>query len=136
MTERDRNGVRTAAATVLLIDADPDNAEICSTFLRHHGYEVLVAEDPETGVELAGTVRPAVVITELFRRTPTSWWVIEALASRPATAAIPLIVLSARALAEDRQAARGATIFLPKPLSLQEVLDQVRRLAGAEPGAR
>lgn len=113
--------------TVLLIDHDRDNVEICSTLLAHFGFRVIVARDLESGVVLAGSSSPAVVITELFARTPTGWAALETLRSRPETAALPVIVLSAHALAADRDAASGAAAFLTKPVSLPHVLDQVRR---------
>jgi DNA-binding response OmpR family regulator len=63
----------------LLIDDDRDNVAICSVFLAHFGFHVIVAADVATGVLLARDSRPAVVITELFARTGTGWSVLEAL---------------------------------------------------------
>lgn len=113
--------------TILVIDDDRDNAEICSVLLRHHGFRVEVARDPEAGMSLVQSARPDVVITELFERTRTGWAVLDTLGSRPETAGIPVIVLSAHALPADREAASSAAAFLAKPVYLHDVLDHVRR---------
>lgn len=117
--------------TVLVIDDDRDNAAICTAMLRHHGFSVLVAEDADTGVALAREQRPAVVVTELFARTGTGWAVLEALRALPETAATPVIVLSAHVLPADREAAAGASVFLPKPAYPLHVLYHVRSLCEA-----
>jgi CheY-like chemotaxis protein len=113
--------------TILVIDKDRDNAEICSALLRHHGFLVEVARDAETGLSRVRDARPAVIITELFERTLTGWAVLDALGTRPETAGIPVIVLSAHAHPADRKAASGAAVFLTKPVHPRDVLDHVRR---------
>lgn len=117
--------------TVLLIDDDRDTVAICTAFLAHFGFHVIVAGDVATGVLLARDSRPAVVITELFARTRTGWGVLEALRAHPETAGIPVIVLSARTLPADREAASGATVFVAKPAYPSQVLDHVRRICEA-----
>lgn len=119
------------STTVLLIDNDRDNVEICSMLLAHFGFHVIVADDAATGVLLARDSRPAVVITELFGRTPTGWGVLEALRARPETAGIPVIVLSTRSFPADREAASGAAAFVAKPACPRQVLDHVRRICEA-----
>lgn len=113
--------------TILVIDDDRDNTEICSALLRHHGFRVEIARDAETGISLVRDARPAVIITELFQRTRTGWTVLDALGSRPEAAGIPVIVLSAHARPADREAASSATVFLAKPVSPRDVLHHVRR---------
>ena len=117
--------------TILIIDDDGDNAEICSALLRHHGFHVEVARDTEAGMSLVRTARPAVVITELFERTLTGWAVLDALGSRPEAAGIPVIVLSAHAHPADREAASSADVFLAKPAYPHDVLNHVRRYCEA-----
>lgn len=117
--------------TILIIDNDRDNADICSALLRHHGFHVEVAHDTEAGMSLVLNARPAVVITELFERTLTGWAVLDALGSRPETAGVPVIVVSAHALPADRKAASSADVFLAKPVYPHEVLNHVRRYCAA-----
>jgi DNA-binding response OmpR family regulator len=112
--------------TVLLIDSDRDNLEICSALLAHFGFRVVAAEDLESGVRLARSSRPAVVVTELFARTGTGWSALEALRSGAESAGTPVIVLSVHARTSDREAASGAAAFLTKPVHLTHLLDQVR----------
>lgn len=117
--------------TILIIDDDRDNADICSAFLRHHGFHVEVARNAETGMSLIRDARPAVIITELFERTLTGWAVLDALGSRPEATGIPVIVLSAHAHPADREAASSAAVFLAKPVYPRDVLDHVRRYCEA-----
>lgn len=119
------------SGTVLLIDQDRDNVDICSALLAHHGFRVIAADDVDSGLLLAREDRPAVVVTELFGRTRTGWAVLEALSARPETAGIPVIVLSAHALPSDREAASGAAAYLTKPAYPRHVLDHVRRVCQA-----
>lgn len=121
--------------TVLLIDDDRDNVEICSTLLAHFGFRVISAGDLDSGVRLACSSRPAVVVAELFGRTPAGCGVLEALRTRPETAAVPVIVLSAHALPADREAAAGAAVFLAKPAYPSHLLAHVRRFCEAAEAA-
>jgi CheY-like chemotaxis protein len=117
--------------TILVIDDDRDNADICSALLRHHGFHVEVARDAEIGMSRVRDARPAVIITELFERTGTGWAVLDTLGSWPEAAGIPVIVLSAHARPADREAASSAAVFLAKPGYPCEVLHHVRRYCEA-----
>jgi two-component system cell cycle response regulator DivK len=119
-----------ADPVVLLIDDDEDSIEICTVLLTHYGFRVVTAREPRAGAALARVVRPAVVITELFRRTPTGWEILEILRGDPETSAVPIIAFTANVLPEDRERATAATVFLPKPVSLARVVAEVFRCCG------
>ena len=118
------------APLLLLIDPHRDTLEICRTIFERNGCRVLEARGPGEGVEMARVRRPDVVVTEVFERTARGWAIVETLRGDPGTAELPIVVLSAYALEEDRARAlrAGASAFLAKPVVLEELVEAVRRL--------
>lgn len=120
---------------VLLIDADMDSREICTLLLHHRGYRAVCATSETDALHVARCERPAVIVTELYTRTQQGWRIPELLKGDPATADVPLIVLSAHAMPEDRERAFrcGADAFLTKPVDGGRLLAEVGRFCGGEP---
>jgi CheY-like chemotaxis protein len=116
--------------SVLLIDPDRDSRVIYSMLLDHSGYRVVVTSEMEEGVRVAREERPTLILTELFVRTAHGWTILEALRGDEATAAIPIIALSAHALPDDRRRAWLADVFLSKPCGVNDLLKEVERLCG------
>jgi CheY-like chemotaxis protein len=118
--------------TVLLVEDDRDNRAIYRTILEHSGYLVIEAEDGETGVQLARQQRPALVLMDISIPKLDGWAATRILKSDPATAAIPIIALTAHALAEDREKATeaGCDSYLPKPVEPRRVVAEVQRFIG------
>lgn len=119
---------------VLLIDADADSRQICTLLLQHRGFRAVCATCEAEALEIARRERPAVIVTELYTRTREGWRIPEQLRGDPATAGVPLIVLSAYVLPDDRERAfrSGADVFLPKPVDGARLLEEVGRLCGKE----
>jgi len=123
--------------TVLLVEDDADNQVIYSFILNHHGYAVLQAWDGESGVRMAREHRPDLILMDLTIPRIDGLQATRMLKADPATAAIPVIALTAHAGREDRAAAAaaGCVSFLVKPVEPQRVEVEVRRvLAAREPG--
>jgi response regulator RpfG family c-di-GMP phosphodiesterase len=80
---------------VLLIDGDPDSLNIYSILLEHHGYRVLRAPSGEDGLRLATEQRPNLIILDPYTPFRGQAGVLDALLENVATAAIPLLVLTA-----------------------------------------
>lgn len=118
--------------TLLLIDPKPGNREAYVDLFGRYGFRVRAATTPEDGVRLALTDRPDIVLTELFSRTDDGWWILEALRHDPATAGIPIIALTAHAMADDRRRAALADVFLPKPCDLPRIVTEAERLCGTQ----
>jgi CheY-like chemotaxis protein len=118
--------------TVLLVEDDRDNRAIYRTILEHSGYLVIEAEDGETGVQLARQHRPALVLMDISIPVLDGWAATRILKSDPATAAIPIIALTAHALAEDREKAAeaGCDSYLSKPVAPRRVVAEVQRFIG------
>ncbi|MEW5930081.1 MAG: response regulator [Gemmatimonadota bacterium] len=121
---------------VLLIDADADSREICTLLLSHRGFRPVCAGCEVEALDLARRERPAVIVTELYTRTREGWRIPELLRGDPATAGVPLIVLSAHVLPDDRERAfrSGADAFLAKPVDGARLLAEVGRFRGGDRG--
>jgi two-component system cell cycle response regulator DivK len=119
--------------TVLLVEDDDDNQVIYSFILNHHGYAVLQARDGETGVRMAREHLPDLILMDLTMPRIDGLQATRILKADPATAAIPIIALTAHAGREDQVAAKeaGCIAFLAKPVEPQRVEVEVRRVLAA-----
>lgn len=123
------------APTVLLIEDNDDNLRIYSTILSYAGYHVLEATDGEAGLATARSGQPDLILMDVSIPKIDGWEVTRLLKSDPATSSIPVVALTAHALASDRQRAVeiGFDGYIPKPAEPRLVLAEVeRRLGKAE----
>ena len=117
------------ATLILLVEDNADNRDIYTTILRHHGYQVVEATDGETGVRLARELIPAVILMDVTMPGMDGWEATRLIKADPATAAIPVVALTAHAMAEDRRRATeaGCDAYLSKPVEPSRVVEEVRR---------
>lgn len=119
------------AASVLLVDSDADSIKIYSLILQHHGYEVLVAADPATGLKMALDRLPDVVISELYLPLLDGRLLHEQLRENEGTSSIPTILLdSIAAWGSDLAEMAGASTRLTKPCEPSRLLHEVQRILG------
>jgi CheY-like chemotaxis protein len=98
--------------------------ELITVQLTLRGYSVLTARDGQEALDLVAQEKPAVVITDILMPRMDGFALAHRLRSRPQTAAIPIIFLSATYVsAEDERFALdlGAMRFLPKPIDADEL---------------
>jgi CheY-like chemotaxis protein len=95
-------------------------------------FEVLVAEDGERGCAMAELERPDLILMDLELPVIDGWEATRRLKANPATRDIPIIALSAHALAGAREKAlaAGCDEFDTKPVEFDRLLEKVRRLLG------
>jgi two-component system cell cycle response regulator DivK len=119
--------------TILLVEDNADNQEIYRIILAHHGYAVLQATDGERGVEMAREHAPDLILMDLTMPRIDGLAATRMLKGDPATAAIPVIALTAHASEDDRTAAvaAGCDSFLSKPVEPAKVAEEVRRVLAA-----
>ncbi|MGQ9907277.1 MAG: response regulator [Candidatus Flexifilum sp.] len=119
--------------TILIIDDDWMNLELTQTFLEREGFDVITASSADRGIEVAIQQRPAVVLSDVRLGTESGYEVCAAIKGNPATAAIPVVMLTAYEKAEERQKAReaGADDFISKMGNMPVVIRRVRELVGA-----
>lgn len=125
--------------TVLLVDDDEDSRAICSTILKHHGYEVLEATDGDGGVRMAAESKPDAIVMDLNLPVLDGLEATKQIKEAPETRDIAVIILTARTSPADLAQGRdsGCDSYLTKPCPPVQVLEEVQRLVGAaEPVSR
>jgi CheY-like chemotaxis protein len=118
--------------TILLVEDHEDNRIVYRTVLEHFGYTVLEAHDGEEGVRRARESLPDLILMDISIPKMDGWEATRVLKADPATARIPVIALTAHALAEDRERAAevGCDGYLAKPIEPRRVLEEVQRFLG------
>ncbi len=119
-----------AASRIVVIEDNLDAAEVLADVLQLEGYEVHVAHDGRSGLELVRRVRPDLVLCDIGLPDLDGYEVAQALRRDEALGATRLIAVSGYAQPEDRQRAleAGFDEHMAKPLSPRDLM---KALAGA-----
>ena len=116
---------------VLYVEDNDDNVYMLKMRLELVGdFEVLAAEDGEKGCEIALRERPDIILMDLEMPVIDGWEATRRLKGDPQTHDIPVIALSAHALAGEREKAiaAGCDEFDTKPIEFERLVATVRRL--------
>lgn len=115
---------------VLLVEDNADNRVIYSTILRHVGHAVAEASTGDEGVRLARELKPALILMDVAMPGISGWEATRLIKADPETAHIPVVALTAHAMAEDRRTAEevGCDGYLAKPIEPRRVVEEVARL--------
>jgi signal transduction histidine kinase/ActR/RegA family two-component response regulator len=126
----DDSGSPDRARTVVVIDDDRRSVDLLTVYLEAVGLRVVSARDGERGVELVKGLHPGSVVLDILLPGLDGWQVLESLKADPATATIPVVVVS---ILDERGKglALGAAEYLVKPVSREELLEALAR-CGAE----
>jgi len=118
-----------APATILLVEDNEDNRAVYTTILRYYGYHVVEAPNAEEGLELARALQPGLILMDVGLPGMDGWEATRRLKSDPRTRSIPVVALTAHAMAEHRAQsyAAGCDGYLAKPIEPRDVLEEVRR---------
>lgn len=113
---------------VLVVDDEPANRELLRDVLRVYGYEVREAEDGLAALAAAAADPPDVVLLDVMMPRLNGYEVCRQLKAAPATAAVPVLLLTSLTAREERlQGIRaGANDFLSKPLDTADLILRVR----------
>ena len=116
----------------LLVEDNEMNRDMLSRRLTRKGYEVVCAEDGEKGVTMAGSESPALILMDMSLPVMDGWEATKALKAAGETAAIPVIALTAHAMASDREKAlaSGCDDYYTKPIELPGLLEKIDALLG------
>jgi CheY-like chemotaxis protein len=122
------------AAKILLVEDNEMNRDMLSRRLQRRGYEVLTAVDGESGLALIKSETPALVLMDMSLPGIDGWEATKQLKADPATHAIPVIALTAHAMAGDREQAlaAGCDDFDIKPIDLDRLLGKIEALLGGK----
>lgn len=121
------------ARRVLLIEDEPNIIEAISFILTRDGWTVHTHVEGATAAARVRAHPPDLVILDVMLPGASGYDVLRELRANEETSAVPVMMLSARGQAKDREMAErlGATDYMTKPFSNAEILENVRRLAGA-----
>lgn len=116
--------------TVLVVDDEVNNRDIIGMVLEETGLPVdlATARNGAEAVDLARTLGPALILMDLKMPVLDGWEATRRLKADPATASIPVVAVTAQAMAGDRERAlaAGCDGYLTKPLDLRTLLDFLR----------
>lgn len=117
---------------ILLVEDNEMNRDMLSRRLERRGYEVIIATNGLAGVEAAVTAKPDLVLMDMSLPVIDGWEATRRIKGNPATADIPVIALTAHAMAGDRERAMeaGCDDYDTKPIELPALLDKIARLTG------
>lgn len=119
---------------ILLVEDNELNRDMLKRRLVRRGFEVLVAEDGEEGVRKAIAEEPDLVLMDMSLPLLDGWEATRRLKAHPTTASMPVMALTAHAMAEDREKAlaAGCDDYDTKPIELRRLLRKIRGLLPEE----
>ncbi|MBD2462665.1 response regulator [Oscillatoria sp. FACHB-1407] len=112
---------------ILVIEDEADLREIIIEILELKGFEAIAAENGETGIELAQTELPDLIVCDIMMPELDGYTVLSQLRQLPSTAMIPFIFLTAKGTVDDFRAGMrlGADDYLTKPFRHTELIDAI-----------
>ena len=115
---------------ILLVEDNELNRDMLSRRLARKGYEVLLAVDGAEGVAVAAAERPDLVLMDMSLPVLNGWEATRRLKAAPETRDIPVIALTAHAMASDREQAvdAGCDDYDTKPVELTRLLEKIEHL--------
>lgn len=116
---------------IVLIEDDPDIQKMVTLALRFTaGSEVIAAGDGASGIAAVRTHQPGLVLLDVMLPDTDGYGVLEQLKADPATVAVPVIFLSARAQAQEIQHGLdlGAAGYLVKPFDPMQLAGEIDRI--------
>ena len=118
------------AETVLVVDDDPVILRLLQVNFEMEGFTVVMASDGAEGLEVAKATAPDVVVSDVMMPKMNGIELVRALKADPATAAIPVLLLSAKAQTADVREgiAAGADDYLTKPFEPLELVERITKL--------
>ena len=115
---------------ILLVEDNEMNRDMLSRRLQRRGYEVIIATNGLAGVEAAVSAKPDLVLMDMSLPAIDGWEATRRIKGNPATAAIPVIALTAHAMAGDREKAMeaGCDDYDTKPIELERLIGKIEAL--------
>jgi two-component system, cell cycle response regulator DivK len=110
-------------ARILIIEDNPANMKLASMLMSNAGHHPLCATDAETGLTMARAEHPDLILMDIQLPGMDGLEAASLMKADPATAAIPIIALTAMAMKKDRERTRaaGCDAYISKPLRYQEL---------------
>ena len=120
---------------ILLIEDNEANRDALSRHLKRRGFEVVMAIDGQQGIEMTRSEAPSLILMDMSLPVLDGWEATRQLKADPETNSIPVIALTAHAMAGDRARAleAGCDDYDTKPVEFPRLLAKIQALLGAKP---
>jgi two-component system cell cycle response regulator DivK len=118
---------------ILLVEDNEMNRDMLTRRLERKGFEVVIAVDGQAGVDMASSTSPDIILMDLSLPVIDGWEATRKIKADPATQSIPVIALTAHAMAGDEQKAlqAGCDDYDTKPIDLKRLLGKIGNLLGS-----
>ena len=115
---------------ILLVEDNEMNRDMLSRRLQRKGYDVLIAIDGEQGVAMARAEQPDLILMDMSLPVLDGWEATRKIKADPSVAAVPVIALTAHAMAGDQErcVAAGCDDYDTKPVDLARLLGKIELL--------
>lgn len=122
-------------AKILVIEDTENNRIIIERRLKKKAHEVHLREDAEQGIAAATELSPDIILMDVGLPGIDGWTAARQLKDNPATAGIPIVALTAHAMAGDREKAleAGCDDYETKPIDFPALYEKIDALTGAPP---
>ena len=113
---------------ILLVEDNEINRDMLSRRLERNGFQVLIAVDGEQGVAMAESATPDLILMDMDLPVLNGWEAAQKLKAAPGTRVIPIIALTAHAMAGDREKAMtaGCDDYDTKPVEFSRLLEKIQ----------
>jgi two-component system cell cycle response regulator DivK len=120
---------------ILYVEDNEDNVYVLKNRLTRAGHTVLVASDGAQAVTMAAAEQPNLILMDLSLPVLDGWEATRRIKAAPETRHIPVIALTAHAMAGDREKAiaAGCDDFDTKPVEMPRLLDKIEALVKRQP---
>ena len=116
------------ANKILIVEDNEMNRDMLSRRLIRKGFEIVMAEDGKKGVDMSKTENPDLILMDLSLPVMDGWEATSTIKADSETSSIPIIVLTAHAMAGDREKAleAGADEYDTKPIEFKRLLGKIK----------
>jgi two-component system, cell cycle response regulator DivK len=124
-------------AKILLVEDNEMNRDMLSRRLQRKGYEIVIAVDGQQAVAMAASESPALILMDMSLPIFDGWEATRRIKAADETRKIPVIALTAHAMAGDREKSleAGCDDYDTKPIELPRLLDKMEALLNRTPPA-
>jgi CheY-like chemotaxis protein len=118
---------------ILLVEDNEMNRDMLTRRLERKGFEVVIAVDGQAGIDMASSANADIILMDLSLPVIDGWEATRRIKADPVTQAIPVIALTAHAMAGDEQKAleAGCDAYDTKPVDFKRLLGKIDKLLGA-----
>lgn len=119
-----------AEKRILIVEDDVDNTMLVRVLLEREKYQVLSAQDGELGLNIARETPLDLIVLDLDMPKVDGWEVIEQLKANQQTQHIPIVVVTAHLMNDERSRVfdAGGDSYVQKPFGIHELVEEIRRL--------